>query len=238
MPDLTVVGANLHNSKGAVRYLRRRSRRDAPDRFDIGGVCEAHRRRRMLRAFPGHDYRTGDTTGPAQETGILVARHLTDLGGGSEFLSPEAERFDHVGQERWGQDRIIELGGVPIAPIVYHPIAGPKALHGKDPNHPLVRRYARATRWLEAKVDYHTTLGREVVVISDCQMREGAEQLWSPRHVFENHGMRWLWERIDVIAWTSGLVLVGNPKTRVREGVLPDHPLLRVELNINRTKRR
>lgn len=237
MADLVVWGANLKNSRRSVRYLRRRSRRDAPDHFDICGVYEAHKRRRLLRQLPGHDYRTGDHPGPSQETGILVGRHFTDLGHGATFLSPAAPQFESVGKERWGQVGLFEVGGQRVAAIVLHPVAGPDKLADLDRD-ALDRRYQAAMTWLDATIAYLRDLGYEVIVIADIQMREAqTAQPWAPRHVFEEHGMEWLWEDIDVIAWTSGLTLVGHPITRVRHGVLPDHPLLRVELNINRTRR-
>jgi hypothetical protein len=238
MADLTVLGANLHNSRHAVGHLRARSRADAPDHFTAAVVSEAHRRRRQLRGFPGHDYFTGPDRGPSQEVGILLDRRLPTLGHGYEHLSDAAPRFERVGKERWGHDLVTATRGTEVAIIGWHPVAGPLALHGDDPDHPLVLRYAEATRWLDATIGYHEARGREWVAVADCQMRESAAQLWSPRHVFANHGGTWLWDGIDVAAWSDGLNLVGNPRARVRHDVLPDHPLLRVDLNINRTRRR
>lgn len=237
MPDLTILAANCHNNRPAVAYLRRRSRADALEHYDVGLVSEAHRRTRTLRTFPGHDYRTGHHPGPSQETGILVGRNLTELGHASEFLSPAAPQFPSVGKERWGQWVAVEYGGTEIAFVVYHPVAGPDALHGKNPDHPLVKRYLAATQWLDATVAYHVTRGREVVVGADCQVGERLNRLWSPRHVFANHDMDWLWEGIDVLAWTSGLGVAGKEARRVVHDFPSDHPLLKVRLEVKPRRR-
>jgi hypothetical protein len=232
MPDLVVVSANLHNETAAVEHLAARSLPDAAEHFDVGLVSEAHRRRSQLRRLPGHTYLTGPDRGPSQEVGILLGNHLPNLGHSYEFLSPEAPAFPSVGKERWGQDVVTEIGDIEIALITYHPVAGPDALHGDDPDHPLVRRYAKATRWLDATIEYHQTRGREVAVGSDCQMREGANQPWSPKHVLARHHMKRIWSGIDVLAFSSGLVLTGNPATQVQHEVLHDHPLIRAEFNL------
>jgi hypothetical protein len=234
MPSLTVIAANLHNSRDAVRWLRNRSRADSPEPYDLALLSEAHKRRLMLRGFPGHTYRTGGHRGPSQETGILVGNHLTELGHAYEFLSAEAPKFPSVGKERWGQSSVITFGNTEIAAVTYHPVAGPRALHGSDPDHPLVRRYAKATRWLDATVTFHRSLGREVIVGSDCQMVEKSNRLWSPKHVFAENDMAWEWHGIDVVAWTPGLAATGPASSRVRRDFPSDHPALVVRLNLRR----
>lgn len=236
MPSLTVVSGNLHNNRAAVSWLRNRSRADSLEPYDVALVSEAHRRRRSLRAFPGHDYRTGIHPGPSQETGILVSKALTELGHSYEFLSPASPRFASVGKERWGQTVVVEFGGRELAFVTYHPVAGPKALHGTDPDHPLVRRYARATRWLDATIDYHTTRGRDVIAGGDIQMVEKSTRLWSPKHVFANHDMTWEWHGIDVLAWTPGLAASGPASSRIRDDFPSDHPALVIRLALTRRK--
>lgn len=234
MPDLVVVSANLHNEIAAVQHLATRSPRDAVEHFDVGLLSEAHARRSQLRGLPGHAYLTGPVRGPSQEVGVLLGTHLPNLGHSYEFLSPEAPAFPSVGKERWGHHVVTEIRDVEIALITYHPVAGPDALHGSDPDHPLVRLYVRATSWLAATMDYHQARGRELIVGSDCQMREGANQPWSPKHVFANHDMKRIWSGIDVLAHSDGLILTGNAATRVQHGVLHDHPLIRAEFNVRR----
>lgn len=186
----------------------------------------------MLRDIEGASYRTGDLPGPSQETGILISDRLTYLGHGSHFLSPEAKGFPSVGKERWGQDAVTGIGSREIAPIVLHPVAGPKKLADLTRD-PLDRRYEMAMFWMNATISYHLGLGRDTVVIADIQMRaDQTKQAWAPRLIFERFGMNWVWDGIDVIAWSPGLRLVGDPARRVVPGVLPDHPLLRVELDL------
>lgn len=234
MADLTFVAANLHNNRGSVDWLRRRSRRDHPEHYDIAAAYEAHARRRMLDGAPGHRYLTGPDKGPSQETGILLDRRLPLLGRTSEYVSPVAEQFKSVGKERWGQVVVTTIGDTTIAAVSLHPVAGPDALSGTDPDHALVRRYAMAMRWLEEIVRHHACQGHEVVVGMDAQMWLAWEKPWSPHPVFAEFSMQTYWQRIDLIAWTSGLVCVG----RRTHDIGSDHPALRVELNINRTKRR
>lgn len=232
MPSLTVVHGNLHNNRAAVRWLRNRSRADSVEPFDLGLVAEAHKRRLALSGFPGHTYRTGAHPGPSQETGILVSKALTELGHTYEFLSPEATRFPSVGKERWGQSSVVEFGGQQIAVVTYHPVAGPRALHGDNPDHPLVRRYAKATRWLDATITYHRALGREVIASADCQMVEKSNRLWSPKHVLAQNDMTWEWHGIDFVAWTPGFDITNRPAARVRADFPSDHPAIVARLNL------
>ena len=235
---MKLVSANLHNEPRAVSWLRRRSHPNHPEHYDVAMVSEAHKRHRALTHLPGHQYLTGPTRGPSREVGILLSRSLPLLGHGYQFLSPAAPKFARVGKERWGQVALTEYGDTPIAVVALHPVAGPKALHGDDPDHPLVERYAEAMRWLEATIVSHTDQGHEVIAGGDLQMKERARPLWSPRHIFANHNMRWLWEGIDVLAWTRGLELAGPTKTRVIRDFPSDHPALSVQLEPIRRKPR
>jgi hypothetical protein len=235
MARLVVASGNLHNHKAAVDYLRRRSRPDHPEHFDICFTSEAWRRRRALSQLLGHDYLTGTIPGPSQETGILLSRALPNYGHGAYFLSAAAPQWEKIGKERWGQEAVTEFGGVGIALINLHPVPGPEALRGNDPDHPLVERYAAAMRWLEATIARHRHLGHQVIAGGDLQMREHEKQLWAPRHVFADHKMTWHWGGIDAIAWTRGLTVVGSPRRRTDGDFPSDHPLLRVELELTRT---
>ena len=238
MADLTFTAANLHNSRAAVDWLRHRSRSDARDHFDIASVYEAHHRRRALRRLPGHRYYTGDQRGPSRETGVLLGRDLPYLGHGAQFVSREAERFERVGKERWGQVVTTRAANAVVDVISLHPVAGPKALGGSDPHHPLVRRYAAAMRWLEATVVQSEALRHEWVLGMDAQMFPGQERPWSPHAIFAEHKAWTVWERIDLVAGSRGLVPVGNRDMRVRHDFPSDHPALVVDINVNRTKRR
>jgi hypothetical protein len=211
VPSLTVVATNIKNRRAAVNWLRRRSRADALEHFDVALVSEAHKRRRELGTLPGHDYLTGPRNGGTgvggqrlagnltQDCGILLARPLPWLGGGPEFLSPSHPPSENIGHERWGYVTITRLGDTTMALVVLHPI--PKPTLGAEHR----ERYVAAMRWLEAEIDKHQALGREVVVGGDLQVREHEKGLHSPRHVFANHDMNWHWRSIDVIAWTPGL---------------------------------
>lgn len=227
---LTTVSANIKNSRQAVRYLRDRSRRDARGHYDIASVYEASKRRRQLRQLPGHDYRTADVPGIAQDVGLLVGRHLGDHGGGSEFLSPDTgDRWSKIGKERWGLSRVIVVDGGELAVIALHPVPGPNALDGDDPDHPLVARYRMAMRWMTQRLAYHQALGHPCIVMSDIQTRAGNTRPWSPRHVFQAHRMTWAWHGIDVVAATRELSIISEQAV---PGAMPDHPLLRVRLGL------
>lgn len=238
MADFTFAACNLHNNPAAVDWLRRRSRRDARDHFDLAAVYEAHRRRRRLRGLPGHDYHTGKQPGPSQETGILLANDLPYLGHGAQFVSREAEQFESVGKERWGQVVTTRIENAVVDGISLHPVAGPQALAGSNPDHPLVKRYAKAMRWLEATIVHSEALGHEWVLGMDAQMFPGQERPWSPHAIFAEHKAWTVWERIDLVAGSSGLVPVGNKAARVRHDFPSDHPALVVDINVNRTKQR
>lgn len=229
---ITVVAGNLHNQRSAVQWLSSRSRRDQPGHYDIALVSEAHRRRRQLRRLPGHDYLTGDTPGPSQETGILLSQSLRNLGHGAFFLSPATEpgAWEKIGQERWGQELVTDVDGVRVAIVNAHPVPGRYALRSKDPDHPLVTRYAAAMRWVDLTVQKHRRMGHRVIVGGDWQMREHERTPWSPRTMLDKRGMGWFWEGIDVLAWTNGVTLLAS---HVHED-FTDHPALRVVLQVTR----
>lgn len=248
MSHFTVVHGNVHSSKAAVRYLARRSRADALEHFNVGLVCEAHKRRRELGRLPGHDYLTGPHNGGTspgrlsqnltQDCGILLDRGLPNLGHTYEYLSPAYPDNEVTGHERWGQVVATRFGDTRVTLIEFHPIPGRHALRGKNPDSPIVERYLAAVRWLDAEIAKQTALGREVVVGSDIQLQERYNRLWSPKHVFANHDMDWHWHGIDVMAWTPGLRLVGRREV-VEKGEWPsDHPLLRVKLSTNPRRNR
>jgi hypothetical protein len=226
MADLTVLSANLHNEPEAVQALR-----SIP--FKAGLVAEAHRRGSDLRGLKRYRYLTGPQRGPSQEVGILVDRDIMLRGFSSTFLSRAAARFSSVGKERWGHDVILDLEP-DVALIVAHPVAGPAALNGNDPSHPLVKRYAKAVQWIDDAIVDHLNAGREVVFGGDVQLRSGNDKPWSVYRVFERHGLDFYADGIDVIAWSSGLVKVRGTSHDIGS----DHPALRVELNFNRNKRR
>lgn len=227
MPDLTVLSANLHNEVGAVRALR-----SIP--FTAGLVAEAHRRGPELRGIKRCRYLTGPQRGPSREVGMLIDRGVMLKGFSSAFLSRAAARFTSVGKERWGHDAILDLEVADVALIVAHPVAGPDALNGNNPDHPLVKRYAKAVQWIDDTIVDHLNAGREVVFGGDVQIRSGNDKPWSIYRVFERHGLNFYADGIDVIAWSSGLVKVRGTSHDIGS----DHPALRVELNINRNKRR
>lgn len=234
MADLVVIAANLHNEKAAVDWLRARSRADARDHFHIGLVSEAHARRRSLRSLPGHTYLTGTEPGPSQETGILLDRRLPVHGHGYQRLSKALPKFESVGKERWGQDALTEVATTPLGLITLHPVAGPEALSGKNPDHALVQAYTDAMSWLDASITAHRQQGHEVIVGGDIQMWPNWDKPWSIGRVLARHQLQRHWHRIDLIAWSPGLA-----KTREStHDIGSDHDALRVDLNINRTKRR
>lgn len=228
MPDLEVVAANLHNDRRPVDWLRARSKPKSPGHYDVAMTYEAQRRKRALSGLPGHTYLTGHLPGPSQETGVLLSKGLSNLGHQSMFLSPEAERFESVGKERWGQVVFSQIGDTKFGAISLHPVAGPKALGGNDANHPLVRRYAMAMRWLEATLDWLDTMNYEAIVGSDIQMMQSWDAMWSPLHIFRERKMRFFWERIDVIAVSNGFDLVST----TTHDIGSDHPALRAGVNV------
>jgi hypothetical protein len=241
MPSLTVVAANIKNRKAAVNWLRRRSRADALEHFDIGLISEGQKRRRELGTLPGHDYLTGPRNGGTgvggkrlagnltQDCGILLARPLPWLGGGPEYLSPALPSSEKIGHERWAYTAVTRFGGTTIALICLHPI--PKPTLGAEHR----ERYVAAMRWLEAEIDKHLALGREVIAGGDLQVRQHEKGLHSPRHVFANHDMNWHWAGIDVIAWTPGLE--GSRKRVIDEWrEETGHHWLRIDLALRRTR--
>lgn len=231
MADLTVATANCHNERAAV---------DALPKVDVLLLSEVHRRSRDLIAKRGYTYLTGYATSPSREVGILVskrAKRLRIRGYWHEFLSAALPRYKSVGKERWGHVALVQLAdGTRVACIALHPVAGPQALAGNDPGHRLVMAYASAMRWLEQTIAYHRKRGHEVVVGADIQMREGTERPWSPHPIFRENDMTWLWDGIDVLAWTSGL----EPERRpvVNRGFPSDHPLIRANLNSRRNRKK
>ncbi len=254
MTTFDVLGANLHNERAAVTWLRDRSRADSVEHYGIGLLTEAHKRSTALSRFTGHDYLTGPLNGGrpephvpermwknlTQDCGVLLPRSLPNLGHTYEFLSPAYPENETTGHQRWAQVVPTEIGGRRVTFIVLHPLPGRYALRGKNPDNPIVERYLMAVQWLDAEIDKQTTLGREVVVGADIQLQERYNRLWSPKHVFANHNMTWFWEGIDVIAWTPGLQLAARPKPRVLDTFKKQtgHPWLRVPLEVKPRRNR
>lgn len=237
MSQFSVLTANLHNERAAVRYLARRSRADAVEHFNIGLTTEGHKRSVALSRLPGHDYYTGPANGGTkpgrltgnltQDAGILLDRNLPNLGHGYHFLSPADPASDHIGHERWGQDLLTEWGDTRIGVVCLHPIPKPT-------NPARQERYAMAMRWLEATIAAHRAQGHEVIAGGDIQTRVRSNPRWSPRPIFAEHNMDWFWEGIDVIAWTPGLQLVQRPRPRVIDEFKQStgHHWLRVALEV------
>jgi hypothetical protein len=249
MAAFTAIACNIHNNRAAVRYLAKRSRADAAEHYDVALVSEAHKRRRDLGRLLGHDYLTGPRNGGTgvggkrlagnltQDTGILLARDLPNLGHTYEYLSPAYPQNEQTGHERWANVVTTRLGSTRLTFIALHPLPGRVALRGKNPDNPIVERYLAAIQWLDAEIDKQTALGREVVVGGDIQLQERYNRLWSPKHVFANHKMTWHWHGIDCLAWTPGLELTGRAQV-VEKGEWPsDHPLLRARLSVKPRRR-
>jgi hypothetical protein len=236
VPSFSVLAANLHNEKAAVRWLASRSRADAPEHYDIGLISEAHKRAASLSHLLGHDYFTGPartgrpgrlTAKLAQDCGILLDNRLPNLGHGYQFMSPAAPDSPQIGHERWGQVVLTEWGDTMIALVCLHPIPMPTGPERRE-------RYAMAMRWLEATIAAHRHQGHEVVVGGDLQVRERSNPQWSPRPIFNEHRMDWHWHGIDVIAWTPGLQLADRPRPRVIDDFKQStgHYWLRVALEV------
>lgn len=236
---LRLIAANLKNSRHAVDYLRKRSRRDRVGAFDLGVVCEAHKRRPQLDRLPGHDLLTGPGGGGpgrlranlSQETGILLGRHLPQLGHGYQFLSPAAPGYAQVGHERWGHTALTRVGSTTVAVVALHPVPGRVALRGDDPDHPLVARYRAAMRWAASTVQAFDKQGHAVILAGDVQMRSHERQPWAPAHLVDAYRMRTLWHGLDLVAWTRELVAVPGSEAILPAGMVgPDHAALRVTL--------
>lgn len=241
MADLVVTATNLHNERAAVNWLRRRSRADAPDHFDIGFVSEAHRRRKQLRGLPGHNYHTGSTRGPSQEVGILLDRRLPLLGESSALVSEAiGGKLERVGKERWGRTITTRIGDTVTTAVTVHPVAGVKLRTGDLPDdHVLVQRYDDAMTWLDATIIHHRSLGHEVIVGGDIQVTPVNQKPWSIYPLLAAHGLEIFRDGIDLIAWTNGFVLGGNPMRRVFHDFPSDgHPAIVIQLDLARIKRR
>jgi hypothetical protein len=227
---VTAVSANLHNERPVARRLL------AMDP-NIAGVHEAQDCRRILARSTRHDYHTGPKTGDrnmTQETGVLVRPGYGLRGTSTDFMSEEWGPAPRIGMVRFGNTTTVQItDAVTLAVIPWHPIAGPDALRKgvDDPvSRAIIARYRQALRWLDLTLEFHNAMGHESLVCADAQMFEGWDQPWSPKVLFESHGMRWHWERIDVMAWTAGL---GTPKTGVHD-IGSNHPALSAKFTIER----
>jgi hypothetical protein len=228
---LSIICANTHNHRGPISWLRARSVPTHPQHYNIGLTSECHKRSKSLGRFQGHHYLTGPLNGGTgtdkltknltQDCGILLDNRLPVLGHTFEFMSPANHATEHVGHERWGQSAFTMWGDHPLGIISMHPIPQP----GSD-------RYVKAIQWLDAEVDRHVALGRDVIAGGDWQISERSNALYSPKQVFANHKMQWHWSQVMAVAWTRGLVLE-RAKTLDQFRQTTGHPMLRVALSLN-----
>lgn len=232
VPDLTVAAVNLHNARKPVRWLARHQG------IDIAMVSEAQKRRKALRLDPGRRYVTGPAgmgdNDAGRETGILLARNLPDLGGGSERVSTVFAPAPRVGKERWVRTALTEVGGVDIAALSVHPVAAPEALRtGAGRDNPLAARHRDFTDWLGAALAFHTTLGRQVILGGDVNVRQEWKGAAPLQAILRRHDLDGLWDGLDLLMVTPGLRVTGRDVFR---DIGSDHPALQLRVKIRRSK--
>lgn len=220
----SVLLLNTANEKAAIGWVAERG-------ADLVLLNEVNRVERPGRVAP--EYLTGARQpgrNMARETGI--GTRLPVFGHQWDRISENAgEEFERLAPDRYAQMLHTRLSGVDIDVYCVHLNAGPNALRGKDPNHPIVREYRQSLRWLRSELRGSMARGREFLVGGDVNLRENDDVPWSPYEVFRGFDMGWFNSGLDVLAFSSGLRLKDR-KVFDKEKVHSDHPGLGANLTV------
>lgn len=225
--SVSVLCLNVHKEERALEWLAHKG-------ADLTLVGEANRADKPGRVAP--TYLTGPNE-PGRNTerdcGIGV-RGLPVLGHMWERISEDAGgSHSDLAPDRYAQVLYTEIDGVGVDVYSIHLNAGPNALRGKDPDHPIVIEYRKSVKWLRTSLTRSQALGREYVVGGDINLRENDRVPWTPYKVFEGRNMTGISEGLDVLLVSRGLRL-GNRKVYPRDTVHSDHPGLGGDISVRK----
>lgn len=185
MMQLGVTFAGINEGRGVVPELREL----APLRDYRLHVAEGHGSQRS-----------------AWDTPVLIRDKHDALGAGFQQVS---ERWKPA--ERVAPDRVATWAGIdhPVGSTAYvnlHLNAGPAALRGNDPGHPIVREYLESVVSVDRLLTYLRREYDHVLVGGDVNMPAELERPWSPYPMLRDNGMVVRGRGIDVLAHSRTLV--------------------------------
>jgi hypothetical protein len=216
---------NVHKEEAALEWL-------AEQKADLTLVNEANRAPRPGRVAP--TYLTGpDLPGrnTQRDCGIGV-RGLPMLGHTWERISENAGgEHEALAPDRYAQRLFTKIEGEDTDVYCVHLNAGPSALRGTDRDHPIVREYRQSLRWLRTSLRTSERLGRHFIVGGDVNLREHEVVPWSPYHVFDEFGMSFHEDGLDVLAVSEGLRMTDR-RVYPRNVVHSDHPGIGAEIGV------
>ena len=213
MSPLTIAHGNVYapNARRRPRRVKTALRALGADSI---GLNEGHTlvpRAAGMRGYRLHHPQYGLDRRGALDTPILVRRTLEPLGAFGFRASRAAPAYERVAPDRWINVALYRHPVGKVAHVCIHPVAGPKVLIGKDPQHPLVRRYASLTTALGTTLTMLDDLSYLLIVTGDVQVPQHAPvRPWSVYPVLDAAGLSVTSEGIDLIAYDKRLTLTGR----------------------------
>lgn len=201
LEPLTIGHGNGHNEHTLVDFVREAG-------VDSFGCNEADRLVPQLVKVPGtrlltvpdgfRDRRAGDTP-------IVVRASRENLGELVRKASDALPKFERVAPARtltaafYAHPVADSMGYTGVAHFNIHPDAGPAALNGEDPDHPIVREYLDALTTTRLWMQAARRDGFLLVLTGDLQVGARHTKPWGPRAVLAKP-MR-LQTRVTHIDW-------------------------------------
>ena len=210
MGKLIRIGTgNGHNEKSLVNFV-------ADQDCTAYGLQEANTLLHDFRTLGEYNTFCAGDDRARGEVPILVRHNKKILGKSYHKVSDAIPGLERVAPDRWStQVRFehavaTEAGYKGIALINWHPDAGPKQLHGTNPNAAIVREYSLAAASVKNDIRSARIAKYLPIVTGDLQMTYKDRQTWAPYYLYASLKMQTVTDNIDWIAWDPNLRLVAS----------------------------
>lgn len=239
MGALTVAHGNVHNSIAAARRVRRLG-------ADVTGLNEAHQLSTKLETL-GRRVHTPQPVRKARKmpNGRTIKRNVSN-----DVATLVSKRFEYVGDmslriceqvsqmtlqgvapDRWLQVSLFNTPRLMSAHVNVHLNAGPQALRGNNPDHPIVREYRQSVQGTLRVLELLDDFGFSVTLSGDMNMEDDREDPvpWSPYPQLRRKGFTIFSHGIDCIAWDQTFRDTDRRVIPAKK-IGSDHAALRVRL--------
>lgn len=191
---------NGHNRHSLANFVRE-------TQTDSFGCNESDRLLKAMRKIPGRRLIAPSGDGVrdprAASSCISTSNARENLGSLVRKVSEPLPNFSRVAPTRtlvasfFAHPLATRMGFEGVAHFNLHPDAGPAALAGTDPAHPLVREYREAlvstAVWMKAA----RRDGLLLILTGDLQVRAVNDRPWSPRNLIA--------DELDLAYWTTNI---------------------------------
>ena len=198
-PTLRIGHGNGHNEQSLVDYVREA-------KADSFACLESQRLASELRNIANSRLTVageGVRDARSRSTALVTSNDREYLGELVRKASEEIPAFERVAPDRmvvasfYAHPIARELGKEGVAHFALHPDAGPEALSGNNPAHPIAREYSEAlqtaAKWMKvARQD-----GLLLVLTGDLQVPRTNTKPWGPNEL--------LVEPLDLEVWSAGI---------------------------------